>query len=242
MKTVRTSVFETNSSSMHAIVIPKDSFFSEKPVDVCMDGNMDFSERTLIERNTASEKASYCLHLITDHWQSKLVHGKWSSELYKYMDITDDEVELNRTVIAAYRKFISFMKREMKRYWKINLTIKNVSISCTKHGASIKSTEYASNGCYGHRVLTAILMSVLFKTIDEIAKPGADVDKILKDPSRGDWLNFYEMASFILNPSAVIIQNTDECSMKDLKHMQRMVIDYVKKNNGMCLVDWPLGG
>ena len=227
---------------MHAIVIPKDSFFSEKPVDVCMDANMDFSERTLIERNTASEKASYCLHLIMEHWQYKLVHGEWSSELHKYMDITDDEAELNKKVISAYRKFISFMKREMKRLWKINLTIKNVSISCTKHGASIKSTKYASTGCYGHRALTAILMSVLFKTIDEIAKPGADVDKILKEPSHCGWLNFYDMANFILNPSAVIIQNTDECGKKDLKLMQRMVIDYVKKNNGMCLVDWPLGG
>jgi hypothetical protein len=50
------------------------------------------------------------------------------------------------------------------------------------------------------------------------------------------------MASFILDPNAVILQNTDECDEKDRKKMQRMVMSYVRKNKGMCFVDWPFGG
>lgn len=42
MKTIRNSVFETNSSSMHAIVIPRNNVNNETPVNVCMDGSMDF--------------------------------------------------------------------------------------------------------------------------------------------------------------------------------------------------------
>ena len=76
MKTIRNSVFETNSSSMHAIVIPRGSVFNKEPVKVCMDGDMDFSDRTLIERKLPDEKASYCFLIIMKYWCDKLTCGK----------------------------------------------------------------------------------------------------------------------------------------------------------------------
>jgi agmatine/peptidylarginine deiminase len=55
-------------------------------------------------------------------------------------------------------------------------------------------------------------------------------------------LDFCDLASFILDPNAVVIQNTDECDDKEYKQMQRMIISYVRKNQGKCFVDWPAGG
>lgn len=83
-------------------------------------------------------------------------------------------------------------------------------------------------------------MERLLERIDEITEPGADLSVL-----RADWnsyLDFCDLASFIMDQNAVIIQHTDEYTKNDLKRMQKLVIDYVKKNKGMCFVDWPLGG
>lgn len=243
MKTIRNSVFETNSSSMHAIVIPKDGVHNEEPVNVCMDGSMDFSARTLIERKLPDEKASYCFLIIMKYWTDKLVCGKWSDKKHDYLNITDKEVKRNDEIIAAYRKFITYMKNSFKKHWAINLTIKNVSIASMKNGAYISPKDWASTGCYGHAVLNDILMGRLLERIDEITKPDADLSVLItKDNTLNSYLDFCELASFILDPKAVIIQHTDEYEEDDLKRMQTMVIDYVKKNKGMCYVDWPVGG
>ena len=242
MKTVRQSVFETNSSSMHAVVIPKGNVFNNEPVNVCMDANMDFSERSLIERNLPDEKASYCLHLIIKHWSDKLVCGRWSDKKKDYLNITGKEVKQNERIVAAYRKFMSWMKASFKKRWLINLTVKNVSVRCTKQGAFIEPTHWATTGCYGHAVMQTILMQYMFDTIDKMVTPGADLSFLSADDSSSSYLSFCELASFILDPKAVIIQNTDECGDKDYKKMKRMVVDYVKKNHGTCFVDWPLGG
>ncbi len=88
--------------------------------------------------------------------------------------------------------------------------------------------------------LKSILMERLLERIDEITEPGADLSVLRAD---GDsYLDFCDLASFIMDQNAVIIQHTDEYTTKDLKRMQKLVIDYVKKNKGMCFVDWPLGG
>ena len=110
MKTIRNSVFETNSSSMHAIVIPRDGVCNNEPVDVCMDGSMDFSDRTLVERKLPDEKASYCFLIIMKYWCDKLVRGGWSAIKKDYLSITDEEVKRNDEIIAAYRKFITYMQ------------------------------------------------------------------------------------------------------------------------------------
>ena len=243
MKTIRNSVFETNSSSMHAIVIPRGSVHNEAPVDVCMDGSMDFSERTLIERKLPDEKASYCFLIIMKYWCDKLVRGSWSNKKKDYLDITDKEVKRNDEIIAAYRKFITYMKASFKKHWAINLTVKNCTVKSMKNGAYISPKDWASNGCYGHDVLKSILMTHLLERIDEITAPGADLSVLrVDDNSWNSFLDFCDLASFILDQNAVIIQHTDEYEQDDLKRMQKMVIDYVKKNKGMCFVDWPLGG
>lgn len=241
MKTIRNSVFETNSSSMHAIVIPKNNVFNKEPVNVCMDGDMDFSERTLIERKLPDEKASYCFHIIMKYWSDKLVCGGWSEKKRGCLNITDKEIKRNDEIVAAYRKFITYMKASFKKHWAINLTIKNTKVESKKNGAYIGPANWATNGCYGHDTFKSILMRRLLDTIDKIAKPDADLS-VLKADGWNSFLDFGDVASFILDPNAVIIQHTDEYEQDDLKRMQKMVIDYVKKNKGMCFVDWPLGG
>lgn len=241
MITVRTSAFETNSSSMHAIIIARGGYFNKVTVKVCMDANIDFSARTLIERKTPDEKASYCFHLIMNRWNSKLVRGKWNSETCEYDDISKKEIEQNEKVIAGYRKFVTYMKKAMKKHWKISLSVKNVLVKSASNGAELEPKCYASTGCYGHAALEAILFDNMFDTIDKFASLGSESPEFDANSNSG-WIDFYDMAYFILNPNSVIIQNTDECDDKDRKKMQRMVMDYVKKNNGMCHVDWPFGG
>jgi hypothetical protein len=82
----------------------------------------------------------------------------------------------------------------------------------------------------------------MLRTIDKITEPNADLSILSVDDSCNSYLDFCDMASFILDPNAVILQNTDECDEKDRKKMQRMVMSYVRKNKGMCFVDWPFGG
>lgn len=240
MKTIRNSVFETNSSSMHAIVIPRGSVFNKEPVNVCMDGDMDFSDRTLIERKMPDEKASYCFLIIMKYWCDKLTCGRWSEKKRGYLNISAKEVKRNDEIVAAYRKFITYMKASFKKHWNITLTIKNTKVESKKNGAYIGPKYWATNGCYGHESFQSIIMSNMLRTIDKIAKPGADLSALKADDN--SFLDFDDVASFILDPNAVIIQHTDEYEKDDLKRMQKMVIDYVKKNNGMCFVDWPAGG
>ena len=132
------------------------------------------------------------------------------------------------------------MQSSFKKHWSINLTVKNYTVTSMKNGAYISPKDWASNGCYGHDVLKSILMERLLERIDEITEPGADLSVLRADGN--SYLDFCDLASFIMDQNAVIIQHTDEYTTKDLKRMQKLVIDYVKKNKGMCFVDWPLGG
>lgn len=242
MKTIRNSVFETNSSSMHAIVIPKGNVFNKEPVNVCMDGNMDFSDRTLIERKLPDEKASYCFLIIMKYWCDKLVCGNWSEKKKGYLNISKKDVKRNNEIIAVYKKFIAYMKKSFKKHWAINLTIKNTKVKSMEWGAYIGPKDWATNGCYGHDSFQSIIMSYMLRTIDKITEPNADLSILSVDDSCNSYLDFCDLASFILDPNAVIIQNTDECSDKEYKQMQRMIISYVRKNQGKCYVDWPAGG
>lgn len=242
MKTVRESAFETNSSSMHAIVIPRGSVFNKEPVKVCIDGEMDFSERTLIERKLSDEKASYCFHIIMKYWCDKFTCGKWSEKKKDYLNIAAKEVKRNDEIAAAYRKFIDYMKKSFKKHWNISLTIKNTKVVSKKNYAYIGPKHWASTGCYGHESFQSIIMSYMLRTIDKITEPNADLSILSVKDSCNSYLDFCDLASFILDPDAVIIQNTDECSDKEYKQMQRMIISYVRKNQGKCYVDWPAGG
>lgn len=228
---------------MHAIVIPRNNVNNETPVNVCMDGSMDFSERTLIERKLPDEKASYCFLIIMKYWSDKLVRGGWSEQKKGYLNITDKEIKHNDEIIAVFRQFIKYMKKSFKKYWAINLTIKNYTVKSMKNGAYIAPKDWATNGCYGHDVFNNILMRSLLERIDEITKTDADLSVLKVDDNTWyPFLDFCGLASFILDPNAVIIQHTDEYEKDDLECMQNMVIDYVKKNKGMCYVDWPIGG
>lgn len=242
MKTIRNSVFETNSSSMHAIVIPRGSVFNKEPVKVCIDGEMDFSDRRLIERKLPDEKASYCFLIIMKYWCDKFACGKWSEKKRDYLNITAKEVKRNEEIVAAYRKFIAYMKKSFKKHWNINLTIKNTKVVSKKNYAYVGPKHWASTGCYGHESFQSIIMSYMLRTIDKITEPNADLSILCVDDRWNSYLDFCDMASFILDPNAVILQNTDECDEKDRKKMQRMVMSYVRKNKGMCFVDWPFGG
>jgi hypothetical protein len=227
---------------MHAIVIPKGNVFSKEPVKVCMDGYMDFSDRTLIERKLPDEKASYCFLVIMKYWCDKLTCGEWSDKKKGCLNITAKEVKRNDEIVATYRKFIAYMKKSFKKHWNITLTIKNTKVESMKNGAYIGPKYWATNGCYGHESFKSIIMSYMLRTIDKITEPNADLSILCVDDRWNSYLDFCDMASFILDPNAVILQNTDECDEKDLKKMQRMVMSYVRKNKGMCFVDWPFGG
>lgn len=242
MKTIRNSVFETNSSSMHAIVIPRGSVFNKEPVNVCMDGDMDFSDRTLIERKLPDEKASYCFLIIMKYWSDKLVCGRWSEKKKGYLNISKKDVKRNEEIIAVYKKFVAYMKKSFKKHWAINLTIKDSTVKSMPWGAYIAPKHWATNGCYGHDTFQSILMSNMLERIDQITKPDADLSVLTVDDHCNSYLDFCDLASFILDPNAVIIQNTDECDDKERRQMQRMVMSYVRKNQGMCFVDWPAGG
>ena len=62
MKTIHKGTFETNSSSMHAIVISRD--YRHQLFDkIVFDNDIDFSSRTTILRNTVEDKAAYVLHI-----------------------------------------------------------------------------------------------------------------------------------------------------------------------------------
>ena len=227
---------------MHAIVIPKGKIFNKEPVNVCMDGDMDFSERTLIERNLPDEKASYCFLLIMKYWSDKLTCGRWSDKKKGELNITAKEVKRNDEIVATYRKFIDYMKKSFKKHWNITLTIKNTKVESKKNGAYIGPKYWATNGCYGHETFQSIIMSYMLRTIDKITEPNADLSILSVDDRCNSYLDFSDLASFILDTDAVVIQNTDECDEKERKQMQRMVMSYVKKNKGMCYVDWPAGG
>lgn len=242
MKTIRNSVFETNSSSMHAIVIPRGSVFNKEPVNVCMDGDMDFSDRRLIERKLPDEKASYCFLIIMKYWCDKLTCGRWSEKKRGCLNIAAKEVKRNDEIVSVYRKFIAYMKKSFKKHWNIKLTIKNTKVESKKNGGYIGPKYWASNGCYGHETFQSIIMSNLLRTIDKITEPNADLSILSVDDHCNSYLDFCDLASFILDTDAVVIQNTDECDDKERKQMQRMVMAYVKKNKGMCYVDWPAGG
>lgn len=242
MKTIRNSVFETNSSSMHAIVIPRGSVFNKEPVNVCMDGEMDFSDRRLIERKLPDEKASYCFLIIMKYWCDKLTCGRWSKKKRGCMNITAKEVNRNDEIVATYRKFIAYMKKSFKKHWNIKLTIKNTKVESKKNGAYIGPKYWATNGCYGHETFQSIIMSNMLRTIDKITEPNADLSILNVDDRCNSYLDFCDLASFILDTDAVILQNTDECDEKERKQMQSMLMAYVKKNKGMCYVDWPAGG
>ena len=100
MKTIRSNVFETNSSSMHAICITN-SYPNMKNQEITFDLGMDFSSRTLIKRVLPIEKASYVFHLICYHFEITYIHEP-ESNTYTEFEKTD--------IREKFLKFKDFLK------------------------------------------------------------------------------------------------------------------------------------
>lgn len=242
MITIRDSVFETNSSSMHAIVIARNSYRCRraKPVRVTMDMNVDFSNRRLIERASADEKAAYCFHLIAGHINSRMIEPKydkkWKDGKYRYHKLSNKALEHNKRLGDIFTCWLADFKAFALERYNIELVPMNYVIGKW----SIKSAEYGDTGCYGHDTFVGIVLKHVFRMLDDCI-----------DEKESSWLYYdghfstmymLDMLDFIANPKSAIIQGSDEMSDYRKRQQGKLVEKYVILNKGICTVDWPAGG
>ena len=234
MKTIRSNVFETNSSSMHAICITN-SYPNMKNQEITFDLGIDFSSRTLIKRVLPIEKASYIFHLICKHFETTYIHKPVSNTYTefektdireKFLKFTDFLIMLNNVSHNSYQdvecKFINYVLyfSESNDFAYIN----------TKNG------DWSSTGCYGHDSFEIELgLTKLYKLMDNYIEYN---DIKLLDLE----FNWYGILRFILNDS-IIIQNTDECDNEDRIEMNKTIIDTINRHmDEQVTVIWPIGG
>lgn len=251
MKTVRLGTFETNSSSMHAIIIPQHSSNAYKHLkDIVFQYNMDFSERALYIRNKPEEKASYVFQLIVGQINSYFV------------PVTKDGVEIpgavthNERVIKMFTDWMEQFKAEVLEWEKINVSFGGYVISreyTNYKGEVIRQYHiqepegtYASTGCYGHKGVNGVLLSRLFdrfdKTVENIDSPDWDKPEEIEKRNKNWDASMFYIIDFVFDPNAVIIQYTDEYSGEGLVEMKQKIREYMEMNDYRCNVIWPIGG
>lgn len=254
MKTIRNNVFETNSSSMHAIVIPERYFVKPKLSEVVIDLNTDFSIRQLILRNTAAERGAYIMHLIVNHFNTFITHCTDTPFPYKPLD--EETKKKNELVFSVFKIWLKDYISYAKKNFNVKLKLINYKFGRTETTFDKKTTydfyciksknDYAGTGCYGHDAFNAILLNNMFAQIDKAIKQAFETNdvsdiKFIKEKNSW-WYGPSESLNFILDDDAVIIQNTDECSETDFKKMKKYIKDYMKQNDYECQVIWPVGG
>lgn len=250
MKTVRLGTFETNSSSMHAIVIPERSDIQEHLKDIVFQYNMDFSERALYIRNKPEEKASYVFQLIVGQINSYFV------------PVTKDGVEIpgavthNERVIKIFTDWMEQFKAEVFEWEKINVYFGGYVISreyTNYKGEVIREYRiqepegtYASTGCYGHKGVNGVLLSRLFdrfdKVMENIDSPDWDKPEEIEKRNKNWDTSMFHIIDFVFDPKAVIIQYTDEYSEEGLAEMKQKIREYMEMNDYRCNLIWPVGG
>lgn len=242
MRTVRYSAFETNSSSMHAIVIPKNGYHAKaKEQKLVFRYNMDFSDRRLVIHDTPEDKASYIFQLIVKHFCSK----------FKPVDNSAETEEHNEFVLKVFEHWMEYFKKCVKTWRMINVEFTGYEIEreYKTYNDDIKKCynivepvgSYASTGCYGHAGLEGIMMNSMFNKIDEAISYHdlACYINLADDPWDSDILNIID---FVTNPNAVIIQYTDEYTYEEFTEMKASIKKYMEKNDYCCHVVWPVGG
>lgn len=245
MKTIRTNVFETNSSSMHAIIIPKNSYVDKVAKDIIFQYNMDFSERSLYIRNKPEEKASYLFQLIVKQINTY------------FIPIMKDGVEIpeaikhNELVIDMFNLWMKNFKQAVKYWNHINVDFTGYKINreyVTYKGETVRQYfidepegTYASTGCYGHAGVNGILFASLFDKFDKAVK-NEDLSEF-KNVKEDFWdFTIHPIIEFVFDPKAVIIQYTDEYSNEGLAEMKQKIKEYMEMNDYRCNVVWPIGG
>lgn len=241
MKTVRENVFETNSSSMHAIVIPKFGSCKEIEGPLVFNYCMDFSDRMLVIHDKAEDKASYIFQLIVNHFCNK----------FKPVDNSAETEEYNEFVLKVFEYWMEYFKKCVKCWRKMDVEFTGYEIERehkTYRGDIEKRynivepiNSYASTGCYGHAGFVGIMMNSMFKKIDEAISCHdlAYYVNQMDDPWDSDILNIID---FVTNPNAVIIQCTDEYTNEEFAEMKATIKKYMEKNDYCCHVVWPVGG
>lgn len=245
MKTIRLNTFETNSSSMHAIVIPERSNVKDYLRDITFKYNMDFSDRVLYVRDKPEEKASYLFQLIVKQINTYFV------------PVVKDDVEIpgavshNELVIEMFNLWMKNFKQCVKQYEHINVDFtgykinreytnwKNVTVR--QYFIDEADGEYASTGCYGHAGVNGVLFARLFDRFDKAVK-NEDLSGF-KNIKEDSWdFTVYHIIEFIFDPKAVIIQYTDEYSDEGLAEMKQHIKKFIEMNDYRCNLIWPLGG
>lgn len=245
MKTIRLNTFETNSSSMHAIVIPERANIKDYLRDITFNYNMDFSDRALYVRDKPEEKASYLFQLIVKQINSYFV------------PVTKDGEEIpgavahNELVIEMFNLWMRNFKQCVKQYEHINVDFTGYEISreCVnwknvierQYFISEPEGEYASTGCYGHAGVNGVLFAHLFDRFDNAVKT-EDISEF-KNAKEDPWdFTAYRIIEFVFDPKAVIIQYTDEYTDEGLVEMKQHIKKFVEMNDYRCNLIWPVGG
>lgn len=246
MKTIREGVFETNSSSMHAFVVPNNGWFHKKDDlrhTLTADYDMDFSARHLVLRDKPTEKASYLFHLINNKINSMLHSGEvldWKKN--KRVKLTKEQRSENKFVIKMYKHWLEYFTKLFLDEYNVLFEEVNYKIVDTPYEAVIDSTEFSSTGCYGHGALNELIHARLFEYFDDTLK-SRKLPKTF-DECKYDELYFASMPimSFILDENGAFIQCTDECTEAERKRMHKLIEQYAKKNKFHCHIVWPWGG
>lgn len=237
MRTIRENVFETNSSSMHAIVVSRNTisdfskFKGHSTID--FDLGMDFSSRCLIPRKNASEKASYIFHLICS-----MVCADWP---YHYnIAYTKEETSLIKRNYKKFEKALELIRLYYRYNSKLLITFSDVNLKLdeTSGTANIESQDYSSLGCYGHNSLCDALF--LNDLVEHLKGFIAGKEKL--DDNSVFWMYMDTVLSFVLDDNSIIIQGSDEMDDSEIEKQKKLVIKYIKKNKGDASVIWPLGG
>lgn len=237
MKTVRNNVFETNSSSMHALVIPRTFEPVEVTEPIAFDyGNADFSMRHYEKHDTPSAKASYCMIFIIETVQSmlKCIYDK---EHWDYFDETKrkklsaEDINHNDEVMSKFMQFLDKIAEEIKKEYSVDIKFTNFTLDVDTGIIKPPKHAYVSAGCYGNEAFKETVMHYILRDLEQFMNSSGDV-----------WWIVSHMIEFIMDPRAVILQGSDEMDEDEQKKQTDAVVEYVLKNNGDCTVSWPAGG
>lgn len=258
MKTIRLGAFETNSSSMHAFIIPRHYYIDhEKNYKIDFRFDKDFTDRKLVPHTSIEDKASYMFQLICQHFNKHFESLYYYDENRNEVEYTGEErtkrVDHNERVIELFKLFQKALIVSAKRNYNIDVTFSSYEISReyvnyrdeVRYVYSINQGDpaiYTGLGCYGHAGVNGVILSSIFEAIDKALETN-DFRYFELIVEKDQWFsgacNLFE---FIVNPDAIIIQCTDEYTETMKKNMLKLVKEYMKKSNYMCNVVWPIGG
>lgn len=242
MKTIRQSVFETNSSSMHAIVIPKSMHGHKTDLkQLEIKYNMDFSDRCLIVHNNPEDKASYIFQIVVKQFISH----------FKPVDGSLETEEHNEFVFRTFKAWMDGFKGCAKKWRNIDVEFTGFELKreYTSYSGIVQkaydivapSGTYASTGCYGFDALNAVLMPNMLKKIDDSIN-GHDMSYFIKlQPDYWDF-DMINILDFVLDPVATIIQCTDEYTDDEFRDMKNTIRDCAERSDYYCDIIWPAGG